>query len=62
MVVYLLETFPSEMTAKFVLNIYGIIKFNFNKLKSIYIKQINCQLMAVLLWKHPQIFLQVLMK
>jgi hypothetical protein len=41
------------MTKPVLINIWNIIKFNLMKGKSIYLKQITCQLTNVLLWKHP---------
>ena len=53
LLVYLIETFPPEMTKPVIANIWNICKYNLIKGKSTYLKQITTQLLSVILWKHP---------
>ena len=62
MLVYLLESFPPEMTEMALSGIWNVCKFNISKGKTIYIKQITAQLMGVMLWKHPNAFLELVYK
>lgn len=62
MLVYLLETFPSDMTETTLTGIWNICKYNISKGHTMYLKQITCQLMCVILWKHPVAFLEILHK
>lgn len=61
LLVYLVETFPSEMIRGVVPNIWNISKFNLMKGKSSYLKQITIQLLSVLFWKQTEPFLQLLL-
>lgn len=62
MLVYLLETFPSDMTETALPGIWNVCKYNISKGQTLYLKKITCQLMCVMLWKHPIAFLEILHK
>lgn len=52
LVIYLLETYPPELSKPVIAGIWQFIKFNLHKSKSYSLKLINAQLIAVFFWRH----------
>lgn len=61
LLIYLLETFPTDMVATLVPVIWSYCKFNLQKAKTSYLKSMTIQLLSIMFWKFPVEFLERLM-
>jgi hypothetical protein len=50
------------MTKSVVMSTWSIIKFNIAKGNTNYLREVTCQMISVLLWKHISDFLQVILQ
>jgi hypothetical protein len=62
LLVYLFETFPPEVTKLALISSWNIAKLNLQKGKAVSLKQVTCQLLCVMVWRHSLEFLGALVK